>query len=107
MNEITFVEAARMLAERVMREGGTTPRERIAHGFRLALARFPSEQEIQILAQGFERHAQRFAADPAAADKLLQLGEAPADRRLDASQLAAYAAVMNLILNLDEAVNRE
>ncbi len=107
LNEATFVEAARMLAERVMTDGGSTPAERIALAFRLALARKPSEHESQILAAGFERQLARFRQHPEAAEKLLDVGEAPRDARLDPAELAAYAAVANLILNLDEAVTKE
>jgi mono/diheme cytochrome c family protein len=107
LNETTFVEAARMLAQRVMTSGGSAPAERIALAFRLALARGPSDRELQILMAGFERQLERFRQHPEAAKKLLEVGEAARDERLDAAQLAAYTAVANLILNLDEVVTKE
>jgi len=107
MNETTFVEAARMLAQRVMLEGGSTPGERLSLAFRLALARPPSDRELEILVGGWNAHLASFRAAPAAADKLLEVGEAKRDSRLDASELAAYTAVVNLILNLDEVVTKE
>ncbi len=107
MNEVTFVEAARMLAQRVMQETGPAPSERITLAFRLVLARRPSEQELRILRSSFERRLAEFREDPAAAAALLHVGEAPAAAALDACELAAYATVANLILNLDEAVTKE
>ena len=107
MNEVTFVEAARVLAQRVMTHRGATPAERLTLAFRLALGRQPSASELQILEKNLARHLARFREQPAAAEKLLQVGEAPRDAQCDSSELAAYAAVANLILNLDEAVTKE
>ena len=107
MNETTFVEAARMLAQRVMLEGGPTPREKISLAFRLALARQASEHELGILVDNWKQHLASFRAAPTSADKLLEVGEAKLDARLDSSELAAYTAVVNLILNLDEVVTKE
>jgi hypothetical protein len=106
LNEVTFVEAARMLAQRVM-ISAATPDERIALSFRLVLGRSPSEQETKVLSGGLQKHLERFRQQPAEAEKLLKLGEASCDPSLDACELAAYATVANLILNLDEAVTKE
>jgi hypothetical protein len=75
LNETAFVEAARVLAERVMHGQCSTPLERIALAFRLVLARLPNDQELQVLVRSFERHAQRFRASPGAAEKFLAVGE--------------------------------
>ncbi len=107
MNEVTFVEAARMLAQRAMLSEGATPADRITLAFRLATARKPSEGELTILLAGFQRQLEQFRRQPAAAEKLLHVGEAPLDARWDAGELAAYATVANLILNLDEVVTKE
>lgn len=107
LNEVTFVEAARMLAQRVMLDGGDTPESRIALAFRLAVARPPRRAELEILAKGFENHLARYRAEPQAAAELLAAGEAPRDPRLDAAELAAYTAVASVILNLDETVTKE
>src|SRR5262249_4320176 len=107
MNEVTFVEAARMLAERMVREGGTTSEERIAFAFRLITARQPRPFELRILHHGFLEHAARFRSDPNAALKLLSTGEHRRDAGLEPSELAAYAAIAGLILNLDEAITKE
>jgi hypothetical protein len=107
LNETVYVEAARLLAERVMRSAAATPEARLALAFRLVVARPPSEREAQVLAGSFERHLERFRRRPEDAEKLLAVGEAKRDARHDPCELAAYAAVANLILNLDEAVTKE
>ncbi len=107
MNDVTFVEAARVLAARVMREGGTAPEERLTLAFRLATGRRPRAAELSILVAGFARHLDEYRKDPAAARKLVSAGEAPRDERLDVGELAAYTAEASLILNLDEVVTKE
>ncbi|HEU5430271.1 MAG TPA: DUF1553 domain-containing protein, partial [Thermomicrobiales bacterium] len=107
LNEVTFVEAARMLAQRVMLEGGDTAESRITLAFRLAVARPPRPAELEILIKGFESHLVRYRAEPQAAVELLAAGEAPRDERLDSAELAAYAAIASVILNLDETVTKE
>ncbi len=107
MNDVTYVEASRVLAERVMREAGPTPRERLTLAFRLLLARRPRPAELDILLGALAHHRSRFQADPQAAAKLVGTGEYPRDPKLDASELAAYTAVAGIILNLDEAITKE
>jgi hypothetical protein len=107
MNDTTFVEAARALAERMLVEGGKTPASRLGYGFRLAVARQPAARELAVLKDElnaelleYKRHEDRAAA-------LLKNGEAPVNPKLDKSELAAYAAVAGLILNLDETVTKQ
>ncbi|MEO8353768.1 MAG: DUF1553 domain-containing protein, partial [Chthoniobacteraceae bacterium] len=106
MNDPTYVESARKLAERMMREGGATPAERIAFAFRLATARAPSQAEAAMLADLFAKSKTRYGQRPEAAVKLLGEGEAPRDERLDAPELAAWTIVASTILNLDETVTK-
>src|SRR5207302_3756630 len=106
LNETTFVEAARKLAERTMTEGGATPADRIAFAFRLATARLPSDRERDVLRRLFEAQAEKYRKDPAAAKKLLAVGESPRNEKLDAAELAAWTAVANAVLNLDETLTR-
>ena len=104
MNDVMFVEAARALAERIMTEGGEKPYQRLARLFRLATARRPKPQEAKILLRGFQRHLARFRDNRDAAEKLVSVGEQPRNQKLDVSELAAYATIAALILNLDEVV---
>lgn len=101
MNDVTYVEAGRKFAERMLRENPSDP---IGYGFRLLLARTPTTQERDILSRTLAHFEQRFRANPAAANQLLQQGASPADRSLP--DLAAYASLANLMLNLDETVTK-
>jgi mono/diheme cytochrome c family protein len=107
MNDVTYVEAARVLAQRVMREGGPTAAGRLALAFQLATARRPRPAELRVLVGNFEDHLARYRGDRDAARKLLTAGEAPRDERLDPCELAAYTATASLVLNLDEVVTKE
>jgi len=107
LNETAFVEAARHMAARMMREGGGTPDERLAYGFRLATARRPGARELNSLAAGYRDYLEKYRADAQAAKALLSVGESPRDKSLDPAEHAAYTAVANVILNLDETVTKE
>ena len=107
LNDVTFTEAQRFLAERMLKEGGPTLAERIGYAFRLAVARNPSPAERDVLVAAVERLRKQYAADRPAAEKAVGQGEKPRDPRLDPAELAAYAGVASVILNLDEALTRE
>lgn len=107
MNDVTFLEAARKMAERMMREGGATPAQRIAYGFELTTAREPNRRESEILQSSLSYYLDAFKTDPATAAKYLAQGEAPRDRSLDARELAAYTTLASMLLNLDAAVTKE
>ncbi len=107
MNDVTYVEASRILAQRVLKEDDVTPEQRLTRMFRLLTARPPRPAELKILCADLEQHRTRYRRDRAAALKLLSIGEAKRDDWLDPSELAAYTAVANLILNLDETIAKE
>jgi hypothetical protein len=107
MNELTYVEAARVLAARVMTEGGETPSDRITYAFRLATARKPSAAELEVLLASFHHYRDTYATDSASALKLVSQGEHPRNPKLEPSELAAYSIVASLILNRDEVVTRQ
>src|SRR5262249_27969659 len=107
MNDVTFVEASRVLAQRAMREGGASPEGRGTLAFRLAPARKPRPAELRVLLDGYREHLADYRKDEKAARKLTGIGEAPRDERLDVAELAAYTAVAGVILNLDEVVTKE
>ncbi|MEK6238783.1 MAG: DUF1553 domain-containing protein, partial [Planctomycetales bacterium] len=106
MNEVSFVESARVLAERVLKENDK-PEQRVAAAFRLATARVPRAVELTIVLTGLDRHLKTYRENPSAAVQLLGAGERPRDKTLDVAELAAYTAITSLILNLDEAVTKE
>jgi hypothetical protein len=107
LNGPTYIEAARNLAQRMMSETGSEPRERIAHGFRLATGRRPSQTELDTLLTGYEGFAAKFSGNPAAAAALVTNGESPVPEALPKDTLAAYTTVAGVLLNLDEAITRE
>jgi hypothetical protein len=107
MNNVAFVESSRYLAQRMLRDGGTKPREQIAYGFRLATARPPADEELSVIATAHRSFVKRFQADPAGAAKLLATGEGVRDESLDAAVHAAMTMTASLLLNLDETVSKE
>jgi hypothetical protein len=107
LNDITYVEAARALAQRMLTAAGPQPEQRIDLAMRLVLGRRPSVEETRVLAASVERLRREFAADRDAAKKYLSIGESPRNEALDPVEHAAYAALCSAILNLDEALTRE
>jgi len=101
------VEAARLLGQRMILEGGASAEARLRYGFRLATARRPGSVEETILMSGLRFHLDYFARNPEKARAYLTAGETPADPSLEPRELAAYAAVASLILNLDETITKE
>jgi hypothetical protein len=107
LNDVTYVEAARKLAQLMLTEGGGTPEERLTYAFRRATARAPGAEERAALLRGLERYRKTFQADKDAAARLIRHGDSPPDAGLDPAELAAYTAVAGVILNLDETVTKE
>ena len=107
MNDPTYTEAARLYAERMLREGGQSDRERLDYGFLMATARRPGDAESEILQSSLNRYRDRYATNPEDADMFLASGEHRRDASLEAPELAAYAAVASMLLNLDETITRE
>jgi hypothetical protein len=105
MNDPTYVEAARKLAERMMIEA-KTDRERVTLAYRLALARAPKASEMDTLLKLYREQLAVYRKNPEAAAKLLKVGEAEPNASLDANELAAWAMVASTILNLDETVTK-
>jgi hypothetical protein len=106
MNDVTYVEAARLLAERMMLEGGDTPSQRLTWAFRSLTARVPNANELEILLNNFHAQWAFFESQPAAAETLLQTGAKRNAAQLKRVELAAYATTASLTLNLDEAITR-
>jgi hypothetical protein len=107
MNDVTYVEAARMLAARMLTEGGLRAEDRVAWAFRLVTSRRPDENESRVLLKNLEAQMKYFGADPKAASALLSIGARRIDQNLNAAELAAYAATASLILNLDEVITKQ
>jgi hypothetical protein len=107
MNDVTYVESARMLAQRMLNEGGARPEDRLAMGFRLAAGRLPDETERRVLMGNLQAQLDYFQTHPEAAAGLLAVGERSNDAQLGPQTLAAYSVVGSLILNLDEVITKQ
>ncbi len=107
LNEVTYVEAARKLAERMLRDGGTTPEQRITWAFRSVTARKPSVDEVSVLSKGLAKRLARYRQEPEAAKQLTTQGASAPAANLDVAELAAYTVTANVLLNLDEVITRE
>lgn len=106
MNDVQHVEAARALAARSIRLAGSDPGQRIDRMFRFVVARYPNDFERDELASALQIFVKRFEGDAEAAAKLVTFGQSEPSPTIDPRELAAYTLLGNLILNLDESVNR-
>jgi hypothetical protein len=106
LNDPIFVEAARALAERSMHEGGSTADARLTFAFRLATGRVPDADEKQILLAKLHEMLATYRKDTKAAGELISIGASKPDSAIAVEELAAYTAVANIILNLDEVITK-
>ena len=90
-----------------MTDGGATPAARIGYGYALLLARRPAPRQAEVLARAFDQFAAEFRGNPKSAASLLKTGDSPVRDGLDPVELAAYASVASLMLNMDEAITKE
>ena len=107
LNDVTYVEAARALGQRMIQKGGTSDAERVAFGFRLCTARLPLQTEKSVLVSALARLRAQYGRDPAAATKLIATGESKPDPQIDRTELAAYTGLATLLLNMDETMSKE
>jgi hypothetical protein len=103
MNDITYVEAARALAQRVMKQAD--PVKRVEQAFILALARPPAATETKVIADLAKQKLTDYRKSPEEARKLVTVGESKPVG--DPAELAAWTMAMSVILNLDEAITKE
>ncbi len=106
LDDPTYVEAARVFAEHIVREGGTTPQERLNWAYHRALSRDVKPAERDLLTALYRKHKAEYAADKDAALKLVSAGQYAVPKDLDAAELAAWTSVARVILNLDETITR-
>jgi len=107
LNDPTYVEAARVLAERMMKEAGGTPAARILFAFQAATCRIAEPAEVDILHVIYKKQLQLYRHNPQAAEKLLSVGASQRDSSLDSAEHAAWTTVASMILNLDETISKQ
>lgn len=106
LNDPTYVEAARKLAERMVQQG-KSPEETVEAGYRLALARKPSPAEVTVMLRIHAAALARFKDNKTAVQALLAVGESPVETKVPVHELAAWTTVASTLLNLDETITKE
>ncbi|MGA3225845.1 MAG: DUF1553 domain-containing protein [Acidobacteriaceae bacterium] len=106
MNDPQWVEASRALAERLIKQAGKQPEQRIQYLSELVLSHDPSPQMESVLQRSLNQMQEHYAADPAAAHDLIAVGEKPRDGAIPPPELAAWTMVVSEVLNLDETLNK-
>ncbi|MGN6546130.1 MAG: DUF1553 domain-containing protein [Aureliella sp.] len=105
MNDPVFVEAARALAQRILAQPDLDDAARLTYAWRLALARQPAASELSILSRTLEQMHATYRENAEGARKLVSVGELPKPAELDDRELAAWTALSNIILNLNETIS--
>jgi hypothetical protein len=106
LNEVTFVEAARKLGERMLQYDDATPEGKLTYGFRLATGRKPTEKELRVLVAGLQEDLMYYRQHPEEAAQLQRHGDTPS-QVASSAELVAYMLSGNVLLNLDECIMRE
>jgi hypothetical protein len=106
LNDPQFVEAARNLAERTLKEGGATPEARLASLADCLLARPFRDEEARVAEDSLGGLLAYYREHPKGAAELLAVGESKPDPALDPSTLAAWTMLANELMNLDEVLNK-
>ena len=104
MNDPQFVEAARMLAERTLQEGGETVSHKIDYIFKCLIGRRAEDLELSTIEQLFQEEFADFQKDKQRIADLLNTGEYPIHPTLNRTELATYTMVASTVMNFDEFV---
>ncbi len=107
LNDPTYVEAAKMFAARIVREGGSSEHDRLRYAYHRALQRDPTQAEAALLTDLYRRHLVQYKADAKAAAALLTVGDAKPPADMNPVELAAWTSVTRVILNLHETISRD
>lgn len=107
MNDPTYLEAARTLAERALTEGGKADESRLDYLFQLAVSRRPKAAESKELIKMLSGAKEKLRAAPDSAEKLLAIGDSPRNTMLDANEFAAWTTLSSVVLSLDETITKE
>ena len=106
MNAPQFVEAARVMSQRLLRKHGADTDALIDEMFRLLTSRLPEDNERNILKQLYATQLEHFKKHPELSTDLLKTGQAPADPSLSAAEVATVGILVNALMNYDECVTR-
>ncbi len=106
LNEPTLLEAARVFAQRVLSEGGSTSENQMDFAFHQCLGRSPTSAERRRLIAFLEQQMKSFRKDPISAEQLLAIGSIERPAGLETGKLAAWMMVANVLFNLDETLTK-
>lgn len=106
LNDVTYVEASRKLAERVLHEAPADFKDRLRFLFRTVTCRKPSDRELAVLTKMWEQQKAHYEKQPKSTAAVLAIGETPADKSLDPLELASWTMLASGVLNLDETITR-
>ncbi len=107
LNDPAYVEAARVLAQNLITEGGNDTAKRLTLGFRKVTGRVPEAREMKVLSELVSKQMVRYTRDTKGAAELVAIGAAPVDKKLPVAELAAWTNVATVLLNMDEAITKE
>jgi hypothetical protein len=102
LNDVQYLESARVLGEQMIRQGGRQPRERITYAFRALTSRYPRPEEMNILLNLYRQEYQDFTNTPGRAARLLAEGDHAADKKLPANEVAACTIIASTLMSFDE-----
>jgi hypothetical protein len=106
LNDPSFLEAARVFAQRILEQGGRVPSDQMEFAFRTCLGRSPTRAEKARLLDFLNHQLEGYTRDTAAARALVEVGAAPRPASMDVRSLAAWMMVANVLLNLDETLTK-
>ncbi len=106
LNDPTYVEAARVFAQRMLAEGGSSIEEQIQWAYRQALSRPARPEETALLRDLYRTQHKAYQDDEEGAMKLIQTGIAPLEETASPAELAAAISVTRAIFNLHEMITR-
>jgi len=106
LNDVQHFEAARLVAERLLGNGGATTAERLEYAYQLILSRKAHADELAIAESVLNKYLVKYQQQPDQAQQILRNGESPSSAKFTPTELAAYTMLANLILNLDETLMR-
>ena len=106
LNDPTFIEAARVFAARILREGGASTEDRLRWAWQAALSRTPTDRELAVMTRLIAADKEEFGKDPASVDTLFKTGLAPVPDGIDKVDLAAWTSAARAVFNSNEFVMR-
>jgi hypothetical protein len=106
LNDPIYVEAARVFAQRIIKEGGADTTARLHWAYRWAVSRGIRPTEVKLLSELYQKHLADYRADMGRVKQVIAVGQSPLPKDIDTAELAAWTSVARVILNLHETITR-